>query len=79
MSNILWIIVSETSFYATDPFKFNLFDDFCNSEPSDTQFQPKIRTIKVVGDYWSKNVHKIKKFYQDICLLFSHKLTSYAS
>ena len=32
-----------------------------------------------IDSHWSKNVHKMMKFYKDIRLLLSHRLTSYES
>ena len=41
------------------------------------RFPPDICLQKPVDSHWFKNVHKMIKFYEGICLLFSRRLTSY--
>ena len=42
-------------------------------------FRSSICLQKPIDSHWFKNIHKMMKFNQGICLLFSHRLTSYAS
>ena len=43
------------------------------------RYPPGICLQKTINSHWLKNVQKMMKFYKDICLLFSPRLTSYVS
>ena len=79
---ITWSRFASIKFQPVQPGHISPYDYMCKSiftPASWDRFPPGIWLQRPIGSHWFKNFYKKMKFYKDICLLFSHNLTSYAS
>ena len=77
-----WSRFAAMKFQPVQPGQISLYDCMGKSifiHVRQEKFPPGICLQKPIDSDWFKNFHKMMKFYKYICLLFSHRLTSYAS